>query len=329
MNSLERVRMVLEHKIPDSVPRALYDVAIDTYNQSTLDLFAQKLGKHPRDAFRQDLRGLVLPSTEEGEEWHRVISAIRNIDDVHRIMKDWSSPALDMEWLKNKVRQIHQAGYPVIAASKVSDFETPFSLRGREQFFLDLGYEEAWLEVFLDYITEAVCAYGRAAASAGADIFGIGDDLGSQRDLLISPVQWRRLFKPRLKRIIEAVKKTNPGTAFFLHTDGNVSKLLPDFIEIGVDILNPIQPEVMNPAEVKKLYGKDLIFFGAISVQHTLPLGTPQDVYNEVKLRMATIGAGGGYLMTPSHMINADIPWENIVAFFEAAERFGTYTVNR
>lgn len=132
MNSLERVRMVLERKIPDSVPRALYDVAIDTYNQSTLDLFAQKLGKHPRDAFRQDLRGLVLPYADEGEEWYRVIRAIRNVDDVHRIMKSWSKPTFDINRLKNKVRQIHQTGYPVILVGQVSDFETPFSLRGRE-----------------------------------------------------------------------------------------------------------------------------------------------------------------------------------------------------
>lgn len=325
MNSWERVRMVLERKIPDSVPRALYDVAIDSYNQSTLDLFAQKLGKHPRDAFRQDLRGLLLPYSDGGEEWRNVIRTMQDANDVHRVMKDWASPAIDLQKLKNEVQRIHQAGYPVVAVGRVSDFETPFYLRGREQFFLDLGYEEAWLEVFLDYVTDAACACGRAAASAGADIFGIGDDMGSQRDMLISPGQWRRLFKPRLKRIIDAVKNTNPRTAFFLHTDGNVMKVVPDFIEIGVDILNPIQPEVMDPAEVKKLYGGELIFFGAISVQHTLPLGTPQDVYGEVQLRMKTIGAGGGYLMTPSHMINADIPWENIVAFFEAAERFGNY----
>jgi uroporphyrinogen decarboxylase len=133
------------------------------------------------------------------------------------------------------------------------------------------------------------------------------------------------LFKPRLKRIITAAKNINPETAFFLHTDGQVSELIPDFIEIGVDILNPIQPEVIDPADVKHRYGSELIFFGAISVQKNLPFGTPQEVAAEVQLRMETIGAGGGYLMTPSHLLNADIPWENIVAFFEAADTYGNY----
>ena len=202
MNSLERARAVLARKIPDAVPRALYDVAIDSYNKTTLEYFQQRCGKHPRDCFRQDLRGVKL-------------------------------------------------------------MEQP----------------------------------ARAPALAGADIFGIGDDLGSQRGLLISPALWRELFKPRLKRIVQAVKQPGAATAFFLHTDGQVGEVIPDFIEIGVQILNPIQrqPEVLDPAEMKRLYGQDLIFFGAISVQHTLPFGTPDQVAAEVKLRMETIGAGGGY----------------------------------
>lgn len=325
MNSRERVRAVLDGRIPDSVPRALYDVAIDSYNSSTLETFQARLGLHPRDAFRQDLRGLVMPSADGGDDWRKAVAAIDSEDDVHAVMDAWSRPVFDADGLAREVARIHRDGYPVIAVGRVSDFETPFHIRGREQFFMDLGYEEPWLPAFLDAITDCACAYARAAADSGADIFGIGDDLGSQRQMLISPDQWRRLFKPRLKRIIDAVKDTNPETAFFLHTDGNVMQIIADFVEIGVDILNPIQPEVMDPAEVKRLYGSDLVFFGAISVQHTLPLGTPEDVYNEVKLRMETIGAGGGYLMTPSHLINDDIPWENIVAFFEAAEKYGGY----
>ena len=138
-----------------------------------------------------------------------------------------------------------------------------------------------------------------------------------------SPV--RHIPQPRLKRIIGALKDANRETAFFLHTDGLVTELIPDFIEIGVDILNPIQPEVMDPAQVKRQYGDDLIFFGGISVQRTLPFGTPDDVHDEVKTRMQTIGAGGGYLMTPSHLVNPDIPWENIEAFFAAADQYGNY----
>jgi uroporphyrinogen decarboxylase len=227
--------------------------------------------------------------------------------------------------LRGQIGAIHKAGRAAFAVGHVNDFETPFALRGRDQFFMDLGYQEEWLPVFIDCLADAAADDMRLAAEAGADIVGIGDDLGSQRGLLISPRQWRELFKPRLKRIIDAAKNANRKTAFFLHTDGKVDEIIPDLIEIGVDILNPIQPEVMDPARVKRMYGHELVFFGAISVQHTLPFGTPDEVGDEVKLRMETIGADGGYIMTPAHLINPDIPWANIVAFFDAARRYGRY----
>lgn len=326
MNSLERVRAVLARKIPDAVPRALYDVAIDSYNKTTLEYFQQRCGKHPRDCFRQDLRGVkVMEQPARTPDVLNAIRAIQSVADAQAAMARWRPPAADIDALRRRVDACHAAGYPAVAVSGISDFETPFGIRGREQFFCDLGYQDEWLPVFLDAITDAAVEQARAAALAGADIFGIGDDLGSQRGLLISPALWRELFKPRLKRIVQAVKQPGANTAFFLHTDGQVGEVIPDFIEIGVQILNPIQPEVLDPAEMKRLYGKDLIFFGAISVQHTLPFGTPDQVAAEVKLRMETIGAGGGYLMTPSHLINADIPWENITAYFDAAERYGRY----
>jgi uroporphyrinogen decarboxylase len=325
MNSLERVRAVLARKIPDVVPHALYDVAIDCYNQSTIELFQRKTGKHPRDAFHHDIRGSGMPTRSPGAEWKRQVREMASVDEVHRLMRDWRPTRATVETMASQVNAIHADGKAVQMGTWVSDFETPFTLRGIEQFYVDLGTEEDWLPVFLDYITDASAEDARIAALAGADIFGIGDDLGSQRGLLISPDQWRRLFKPRLKRIIEAVKNNSRTTAFFLHSDGLITEIIPDLIEVGVDILNPIQPEVMDPARIKTDFGKALIFYGAISVQHTLPFGTPDDVMREVKLRMETIGAGGGYIMTPSHLLDEAIPWENIEAFFRAAQTYGKY----
>ncbi len=325
MNALERVRTVLGRGVPDRVPRALYDVAIGTYNESTLELFQERMGRHPRDCFDHDVRAVDLPRREMDRAWCEQIRGAFSPDQVCDLMAPWRPTRADPDTVKGQIDAVHASGHAAIAIGWASDFETPFDLRGREQFFIDLALREEWLEPFLDAVADAASEDGRLAAAAGCDIFGIGDDLGSQRGLLISPALWRELFKPRLRRIIDTVKQANPDTAFFLHTDGLVTELIPDFIEVGVDILNPIQPEVMDPAEVKLAHGSDMIFFGAISVQHTLPLGTPQDVWNEVKLRMETIGAGGGYVMTPSHLINADIPWENIVAFFEAADAYGGY----
>ena len=325
MTSRERVQTVLRGGVPDVVPHALYDVAIDTYNQSTIDLFEEKLGRHPRDAFHHDLHGVGVKGRPKEKGWAKKVRDIDSPDEAHRVMQEWPARSDSLQDLSARVAAIHEAGKAVLAVGWTSDFETPFGLRGRERFFMDLGYQEEWLPIFLDYLADAASDDARLAAQAGADIFGIGDDLGSQRGLLISPQQWRELFKPRLKRIVDAAKNANPDIAFFLHTDGLVTEIIPDFIEIGIDILNPIQPEVMDPAEIKRQFGSELAFLGAISVQHTLPFGTPEDVANEVKLRMETIGANGGYIMTPSHLVNPDIPWENIAAFFDAAQKYGTY----
>ncbi|MDD5596784.1 MAG: uroporphyrinogen decarboxylase family protein [Victivallaceae bacterium] len=326
MSSRERVLAVLNKACPDMVPRALYDVAINTYNESTIAFFKKKTGKHPGECFRQDIRGIRMTPVK-GEN-PQIPVRLENPcpRDIDKLLS-WqiSNPRIDFNELKKRVEAIHAIGCAAMAVGMVSDFETAFELRGREQFFIDIACREEWLNFFLDKITDAAVRDAESASRAGADIFGIGDDLGSQKGLLISPVTWRNLFKPRLKRIIDAVHNNSPATRFFLHSDGFIEELIPDFIEIGVDILNPIQPEVMDPAEIKKNYGKKLIFFGAVSVQQTLPLGTPEDVFAEVKLRMETIGCGGGYIMTPSHLLNEDIPWENIAAFFEAADKYGRY----
>ena len=327
MSPLERIRTVLNHKIPDKVPRTLYGEAIGYYNQTTLDLFAQKTGEKPSEVFQMDIRGVCLQTPNFSEEDKKQIRNLSTVREVNDIFDSYpvKKCCVAVDKIQPIIDRFHKAGYPVMVVSPVSDAETPFSLRGREQFFMDCGYREEFLPVFLDRITDIAVGNARVAAKVGADIFGIGDDLGSQQGLLISPKTWRELFKPRLKRIIDAVKNTNKETAFFFHSDGKIDEIIPDLIEVGIDILNPIQPEVMNPAEIKRAFGKDLIFWGGISVQYTLPLGKPEDVFNEVKLRMETIGREGGYIMSPSHLINKDVPWENIVAFFEAADKYGRY----
>jgi uroporphyrinogen decarboxylase len=136
---------------------------------------------------------------------------------------------------------------------------------------------------------------------------------------------WRTVFKPRLREVIEAARKARPEIFVFYHSDGNVWDAIPELIEVGVDVLNPVQPECMDPAKVKMEFGKDLSFFGSVSIQETLPKGSPKDVRREVKLRMETIGKGGGLLIAPAHVLQPDTPWENIVAFFDAVEEFGYY----
>jgi uroporphyrinogen decarboxylase len=141
----------------------------------------------------------------------------------------------------------------------------------------------------------------------------------------MSVPMWRKWIKPRLAQVIQTARRIRPDLLVEYHTDGYVEPFIPELIEIGVDVLNPVQPECMDPAEIKHKFGDRLAFSGTVGNQSTLPFGTPDEVRRVVKERIETVGRGGGLVLAPSHMLEPDVPWENIVAFFEAAEEFGYY----
>jgi uroporphyrinogen decarboxylase len=151
-------------------------------------------------------------------------------------------------------------------------------------------------------------------------VLSMGDDVGTQRGMLMSVRMWRQHLKPRLARVIAAGRAVRPDVLVFYHSDGNMAAIIPDLIEIGVDILNPVQPECMDPAALKAQYGDRLSFWGLIGTQTTLPFGTPSDVAADVRLRIETVGKGGGLFLAPTHVIEPEVPWENIVAFVEAVK---------
>jgi uroporphyrinogen-III decarboxylase len=145
----------------------------------------------------------------------------------------------------------------------------------------------------------------------------LGDDVGAQHNMIISPDMWRTIFKPRMAKIIRELKELNPKLKIAYHSDGNIFPIIPDLIEIGLDVLNPIQPASMDPAEVKRLYGDQLCFWGSIDEQHTLPFGSPQDVVDEVKTRLQTLGHNGGLIIGPTHHVQLDTPLENFFAMVD------------
>jgi uroporphyrinogen-III decarboxylase len=151
-------------------------------------------------------------------------------------------------------------------------------------------------------------------AEMGVDMVWLGDDMGGQDNMLMSPETWRQFFKERMATIIAEIKNINPNIKVAYHTDGNNYPIIPELIEIGLDVLNPIQAECMDPKQLKKDFGNNICFFGAIDVQSTLPFGTPATVEAEVLERMRTIGKGGGWLCAPTHHIQLDTPMENFWA---------------
>ncbi len=204
-------------------------------------------------------------------------------------------------------------------------FEAAWKLRGFERLLVDLIEFPEFAAALLDLTTEACCANAEYVARAGVDILFMYDDVAMHSGLMFSPDTFRTWLLPRYQKIIETGRRIIPDIPVFFHTDGNATGMLPLLIEAGVTVLNPVQPECMDPAETKRLFGDQLAFWGTIGTQHTLPFGTPAEVKAEVKLRVETVGCGGGLVLCPSQTIYSDVPWENVLAFFEAAEEYGDY----
>ncbi len=199
-------------------------------------------------------------------------------------------------------------------------FEISWYLTGYEKFLVDLITEADYLPHLMDKIMHYIIDAGKRLLEMGVDILWCGDDFGGQNGMLIDPDLWRRMIKPRIRFMFEEFRKVRPEIKLAWHSCGSIIPIIPDFIELGLDILNPIQPlaKGMDPVFLKKNFGKDLVFFGGIDVQNLLPFGNPQTIHDEVRRRIEILGRDGGYIIAPAHNIQPDTPVENIKAFFEA-----------
>jgi uroporphyrinogen decarboxylase len=214
-----------------------------------------------------------------------------------------------------------QKQYWIVGVAVTTIWETAWALRGFEQLLMDLVIEPDLAERILDIPYRYHKAVARRMAAMGVDMIWLGDDVGAQKGMIISPAQWRRFLKPRLAGVISEAKSVNPGVRVAYHSDGDVRPIIPELIEIGVDILNPIQPAAMDPAEIKRKYGDRLSFWGTIDEQHTLPFGTPEDVAREVGERLETVGSNGGLIIGPTHHVQLDTPLENFWAMVDTIRR--------
>jgi len=198
-------------------------------------------------------------------------------------------------------------------------FERSWFMRGMENILMDLVLNPAFVDELFDKLEE-MCArvIDRLLADYGEriDAIGFSEDYGTQRSLLMSPAHWRRFIRPRLSRLIERVHRG--GKRFYLHSCGHVTPLVKDLIEVGVDMLQPLQPEANDIFTLKREYGRHLCMMGGISTQQTLPRGRPEDVRAEVRRCLDEMARGGGYVMAPAKPILPGVPMENAVALIEA-----------
>jgi uroporphyrinogen decarboxylase len=204
--------------------------------------------------------------------------------------------------------------YWIVGSTVTTIFETAWALRGLEQMLIDMARNPDLANQIFDIPFQYHLTAAKKLVTMGVDMIYLGDDMGGQKHLLISPRMWRQYFKTRMANFISELKAINPAVKVAYHTDGNVEQLIPEFIEIGIDVLNPIQPASMDPAKIKKLYGDKLCFWGTIDEQYTLPFGTPTDVAREIHTRLETVGYDGGLILAPTHSIQLDTPLENFWA---------------
>lgn len=211
--------------------------------------------------------------------------------------------------------------HAIIGELETTIFETAWYLVGLEKLLMDMAERKPYVDVLFDRILEINITIGKKLIELGADIIWAGDDFGTQDGLIMSPATWRHYFKPRISRLFQAFRTTRSDIKIAWHSCGSVVPLIPEFIELGLDILNPIQPLArgMDPVFLKKEYGGRLCFFGGIDIQNLLPHGTPDQIRAEVKRISGILGAGGGFILAPAHNIQDDTPVENIMAFFTAA----------
>ena len=202
-------------------------------------------------------------------------------------------------------------------------YENAWQVRGYEPFLMDMMTRPEWCEYILDRFTEKNIAVARAAAQAGVDFLRTGDDVANQKALMFAPEQWRRMIKVRWARVYAAAREIKPDIEIWYHSDGNIEAVVPELIEIGVTILNPVQPECLDPAALKRKFGDRLVLDGTIGTQSTMPFGDPAEVRRVVRERAETLGGDGALILSPTHVLEPEVPVDNIRAFVETAREFG------
>ncbi len=226
-----------------------------------------------------------------------------------------------------KYTEKYQKDYFVIGDLELTMFEMSWHHVGLEKFMVDMAMGEDYIFALIDRVKEFSIGIGKQLAEIGVDAIWFGDDFGSQNGMLISPKMWRKIFKPRFAELWQEVKSSNPDLLICYHTDGAVAPILDDLADIGMDVFNPVQPNVPghDPKALKDQFGDKIAFWGAIDQQNLLPNGTTEEIEADVMEKIRILGAGGGYLCSPAHIIQSDVSIENFETFINAVHKYGTY----
>ena len=351
MNTRERFLAFANFKPLDTPPR--YAEFVDPF----LDIMIKHLGESPFMRFRMDLpKGARLqppadyqapdfshyyPGHTIGQNGFSLDSnGVGHLNHGFHHFTEYISP------LRNATRFEELEQYPVIDKTGWSDqkmieagkaaqkqgfytatftghmYEDAWQIRGYEEFLMDLLTQPEWAEYLLDKFCANNIRAATAAARAGYDCIQTGDDVANQNAMMFQPSLWRQIMKPRWAKVIAAARAIKPDIHVWYHSDGNIWDILDDLVEIGITILNPVQPECVDPVAIRKRFGRRLAFDGCLGTQTTFPFGSVEDMHRTVRhLAEALDAKNGGLMLSPTHVLEPEVPPQNVVAFFDACDQ--------
>ena len=350
MNKRERFLAFASFRNVDRVP--YYAEFVPALRDTVTKYFRKKPGEYfdidkwkgaglrPPDGFQPPDYSAYYPGYTNGEDGFSIdefgcghlshgfyhfteyISPLRNATSLEEIEK---YPIVsNTSFLDDKMREACAAAHrdgDVNLAFFAGIYENAWQVRGQAEILIDLVTRREWAESLLDRYCDNAVRSAAAAARAGYDCIGSAEDVATQNSMLFGPDLWREVLKSRWARVIDAAREIKPDIHFWYHSDGNVWDILDDLVEIGVTILNPVQPECMDPVAVRRRYGKRLAFDGCIGTQTTFPFGTPESMRRTVTGLAERLDAGhGGLMLSPSHVLEPEVPPENVEAFFKACD---------
>jgi len=242
----------------------------------------------------------------------------RQVDDY-----DWPDVTEDYryEGLAEAVSRYHARGYAVTGELYQTIFEMAWLLRGMERLLVDFHTNEDLAHAVCENLAQRRILQARRYAALGVDVLRLGDDVCMQTGLMLGPNIYRKFLKERTRAIVKAAREVKPDILIFMHCDGGVEDIVADYLDIGVDILNPVQPECNDLAGLAARFGGRMSFWGGIGTQSTMPFGAPAEVAATVNALADTLGRAGGLLIAPSHILEPEVPWGNVLTFVEAARR--------
>jgi len=293
--------------------------------QRNTDEFLKYFDFKLKDGVYIDKWGIAYePGGVEAMHMTRMRHPMANFDSVQQVI-EYPFPNYTNSSIENQSQEVDNAikdGYATIGGMEMTIWETSWYLRGMENLMADMMTDDPIAEAILDKVTELAITRAEAFAKAGVDIIFLGDDIGMQKTILMSEALYCEWLKSRLKKVIDSAKKIKPNILIFYHSCGFVTPFIPHLIDVGIDLLNPVQPECMDFRIIHEAYGDKLSFHGTIGTQTTMPFGTPDDVRREVFKNLEIASDKGGLLVAPTHLLEPEVPIENIIAYIKACADF-------